>query len=104
MNHLLLKMALLILFGTGLSGCMVSGGVIIDPEPVIIGDPPTEVVRRSKYHKKGKRKHFKIPPGHMPPPGECRIWYYDRPPGHQPPTVQCHRVRRIPYGAILVRG
>lgn len=26
-----------------------------------------------------------IPRGHMPPPGESRLWYPDRPPGHQPP-------------------
>ncbi|GGC71054.1 hypothetical protein GCM10011504_56010 [Siccirubricoccus deserti] len=25
-----------------------------------------------------------IPQGHMPPPGEFRLWYPDRPPGHQP--------------------
>lgn len=27
----------------------------------------------------------RIPPGHMPPPGEYRAWFPDRPPGHQPP-------------------
>lgn len=26
-----------------------------------------------------------IPQGHLPPPGEFRLWYPDRPPGHQPP-------------------
>jgi hypothetical protein len=26
-----------------------------------------------------------VPQGHMPPPGEFRLWYPDRPPGHQPP-------------------
>ena len=26
-----------------------------------------------------------IPPGHMPPPGEGRLWFPDRPPGQQPP-------------------
>jgi hypothetical protein len=30
-----------------------------------------------------------VPPGHLPPPGECRIWYPGRPPGHQPPPVRC---------------
>ncbi len=27
----------------------------------------------------------RIPPGHLPPPGEYRAWFPDRPPGHQPP-------------------
>jgi len=26
-----------------------------------------------------------IPSGHLPPPGEYRLWLPDRPPGHQPP-------------------
>lgn len=30
-----------------------------------------------------------IPPGHLPPPGECRVWYPDRPAGHQPPPQRC---------------
>jgi hypothetical protein len=30
-----------------------------------------------------------IPDGHLPPPGECRVWYPDRPAGHQPPPFKC---------------
>jgi hypothetical protein len=46
-----------------------------------------------------------IPPGHMPPPGECRIWYPDRPPGQQPPPGKCSELKhRVPPGATLVRG
>ncbi len=26
-----------------------------------------------------------IPSGHLPPPGEYRLWFPDRPPGHRPP-------------------
>ena len=36
-----------------------------------------------------------IPPGHMPPPGECRVWYDGRPPGHQPPPTSCRDAERI---------
>lgn len=32
---------------------------------------------------------FRIPPGHQPPPGSCRLWYSDRPAGHQPPPEDC---------------
>ena len=30
-----------------------------------------------------------IPRGHLPPPGECRIWYPGQPPGQQPPPLGC---------------
>jgi len=47
----------------------------------------------------------KIPPGHMPPPGSCRIWYPGKPPGQQPPPGDCGKLRRqIPPGAWLIRG
>lgn len=105
MKNTLLKLTVLIVFGTGLSGCMVSGGLVIHPEPVVIGDHPGKAEHRKKHVRKSKRHHIKIPPGHMPPPGKCRIWFYDRPPGHQPQPISCHRIgRRIPYGAVLVRG
>jgi len=31
-----------------------------------------------------------IPPGHLPPPGECRVWYPGVPPGQQPPPFKCY--------------
>lgn len=37
---------------------------------------------------------YHIPPGHMPPPGECRPWFPGRPPGHQPPSGNCDRLLR----------
>lgn len=44
-----------------------------------------------------------VPPGHYPPPGECRIWYAGRPPGQQPPPARCESlVGRVPYGAFLL--
>ena len=47
----------------------------------------------------------RIPPGHMPPPGACRIWYPDLPPGQQPPPGACHELRhRVPPGAYLIWG
>lgn len=48
--------------------------------------------------------HLKIPPGHLPPPGECRLWYPGRPPGHQPPPGSCASLhRRQPVDAWLIR-
>ena len=44
-----------------------------------------------------------VPPGHYPPPGECRIWYLGRPPGQQPPPTGCDRLRgRVPYDAFIL--
>jgi hypothetical protein len=44
-----------------------------------------------------------IPPGHYPPPGECRIWHAGRPPGHQPPPVPCERLYgTVPFGAFVL--
>lgn len=40
---------------------------------------------------------FRIPPGHQPPPGSCRVWYGDRPAGHQPPPGDC----RLLEGLVL---
>lgn len=47
----------------------------------------------------------KVPAGHMPPRGKCRIWYHDRGPGQQPPPGDCGRLRKkVPRGASLIRG
>lgn len=43
---------------------------------------------------KGK-KNGKIPPGHLPPAGQCRVWYEGVPPGHQPGPTSCHEAERI---------
>lgn len=44
-----------------------------------------------------------IPPGHLPPPGQCRIWRPGTPPGHQEKPGSCAVLeRRVPAGAWLV--
>lgn len=57
------------------------------------------------YHGRYPASSVNIPEGHMPPPGECRIWYPDRPPGQQPPPGDCRELQHhVPPGAILVHG
>lgn len=44
-----------------------------------------------------------IPPGHLPPPGQCRIWLPGKPPGHQQRPGGCASLqRRVPAGGWLV--
>ncbi|MGD2135576.1 MAG: hypothetical protein PVF27_05420 [Gemmatimonadales bacterium] len=44
-----------------------------------------------------------IPPGHMPPPGACRIWHPGEPPGQQPPPGDCDELKAaVPPGAWLL--
>ena len=53
----------------------------------------------------GSAKHasLKIPPGHLPPPGSCRIWFPGAPPGQQPRPGDCEVLARdIPPGAWLL--
>ena len=80
------------------AGCTAAIG---DEPPVVVRVPSPEVIIGGgrggvAYEDLG------IPPGHMPPPGACRIWYPDRPPGQQPPPGRCDVYP--PPGAVLVRG
>jgi hypothetical protein len=76
-----------------LSGCE---RVVLVKGPPDEYPPPTE--------RGGSPAALHIPPGHLPPPGECRIWYPDMPPGQQAPPGDCASLsRRVPPGAWLIR-
>ena len=36
-----------------------------------------------------------VPPGYLPPPGACRVWYDGVPPGRQPAPTNCDQAERI---------
>jgi len=47
----------------------------------------------------------KVPPGHRPPPGMCRIWLDDVPPGRQPEPTDCATARRwAPDNSRIIYG
>jgi len=51
------------------------------------------------------RSAVNVPPGHMPPPGKCRIWYKNRKAGNQPAPGNCNKLKnKVPAGAVLIRG
>jgi hypothetical protein len=41
------------------------------------------------------RKAQGIPPGHLPPAGQCRVWYDSLPPGRQPAPTSCDRAEQL---------
>jgi hypothetical protein len=44
-----------------------------------------------------------VPPGQLPPPGECRLWFPGRPPGRQPRPRPCPDVEAsAPAGAWIL--
>lgn len=59
---------------------------------------PREVV----FHT--ERYAVRVPPGHMPRPGYCRLWYPGRPPGHQPRARPCGQLFRMRHydGAVIL--
>lgn len=95
----------------GLMGC-ASGGVFggRGPDVVVVGeddrDYPDRRGRgrgdRDDGYNRGYRT-IRVPRGHYPPRGACRVWYAGRPPGHQPRPVRCDRLYgRVPYGAFIL--
>jgi hypothetical protein len=102
-----------------LSGCGSSSGRVVvrsEPrpdhdKPVVVvvkpGDPgaPVEVPGKLPHGTRGPVASLGIPPGHLPPPGKCRLWFPGTPPGHQPAPRTCASLAgRVPLGAWLVHA
>lgn len=86
----------LLLIGFALLCMLCSCGVVLRS-----GGPNGE--QRDEPAPVHKLKKLGIPPGHLPPPGYCRIWIPGMPPGHQSPPGRCSELEhRVPVGAWLL--
>lgn len=85
---------------------LLAAALLESCSPRVISRAPVPVPGPEKGERRGSLSlhTLGIPPGHMPPPGHCRIWYPGKPPGHQPPPFRCGAGRlRIPLGSFLVQ-
>jgi hypothetical protein len=44
-----------------------------------------------------------VPAGHLPPAGQCRVWYDGQPAGHQPAPTSCALAERVARGDRVAR-
>lgn len=64
---------------------------------------PRQGMQKAAYDTGYDRSIERIPRGHLPPAGQCRIWIPGRSPGKQPPPGDCRQLRqRVPAGAWLI--
>jgi hypothetical protein len=94
-----LGLAGLLLLTAAISAILMSCTVVIKSDKP--HDHDVVVVTKEN---KGRPPHLGIPPGHLPAPGQCRVWFPGRPPGKQPRPGNCIKLEKtIPPGAWLVR-
>ena len=75
--------------------------LLVSCTPVVVKEQPP--ASEPQPLPKAASASLNIPPGHLPPPGECRIWYPEKPPGHQPPPGPCDQLAgQVPPGAWLI--
>ena len=64
---------------------------------------PAPAPAPAKNQGKSSASKLGIPPGHLPPPGQCRVWIPGDPPGHQAKARSCANIERTaPAGSWIV--
>jgi hypothetical protein len=75
-------------FAFTVAGLLVSGACTHTTRTIILDSPPPNAdVRRSDANRgpgPSTAATLGVPPGHLPEPGECRVWIPGTPPGRQP--------------------
>lgn len=87
-----------------------AGGTVVtdrSADAAVAGGGATEVEpRQGVADEASTAARFQIPPGHLPPPGQCRVWMPGEPPGQQKkkyPVGRCSDLRlSMPADAWLV--
>lgn len=88
-----------------LSGCSVNWHVSSRSQSPAAGPQTPRETTGETRTRSTPHARLHIPPGHLPGPGECRIWLPGVPPGQQAPTGDCAELaRRVPPGAWLITG
>lgn len=109
-KHLLTAFTLSALLLTGAAqagGVSGSASVEIPNGNISIGFGDKQEAPRTQSggHAPAQSSSADIPPGHMPPPGQCRIWYHGKPAEQQPAPGKCKKLhKKVPRGATLIRG
>ncbi len=75
-------------------------------EPVVGSEASVVVPESGADENASTAARFGVPPGHLPPAGQCRVWMPGEPPGQQKkkyPVGQCSTLRAsIPAGGWLI--
>lgn len=79
------------------AGGILTGRTRVDTRTDRRVDPRTGEV----YGRTSTNASSRVPRGHLPPPGMCRVWVDGVPPGHQPKPTNCStaEAERHRYGA-----
>jgi len=81
---------------------LVAGSLMLGScAPVVVNNQPED--SEPEYLGISLSSSLDIPPGFLPPPGECRIWNREKPAVQQQPPGSCDRlVHQVPTGAWLI--
>jgi hypothetical protein len=73
-------------FAFTVAGLLVSGACTHTTRTIILDSPPPNADVRRPDANRGPTTAatLGVPPGHLPDPGECRVWIPGTPPGRQP--------------------